>query len=562
MRPDSWPRGDRLALGLLALVVLAAGSARADAPAPVAAPLPTGTLDTADWLKAPATPLQPGEIDRLVGAALAKARLTPAPRTTDEQFVRRVYLDLTGRLPVPADVTEFLADQDPERRARLIDRLLASDDYAAHWAQYWRTVITSRTTDFRPLVTAKTFETWMAEQLRANRGWGAITHDLLTASGALRFDEPEKNGQVYFLLSRIGADAITERTAETSRIFLGIQIQCAQCHDHPSDVWKRQQFHELAAYFARLRERPVRDGMKQLGFQTVSAFFGEHEMPGKDDPKKGTRVEPRFLDGKGPGAGLGDQRRREALAAAVTSKDNPWFAAAFVNRVWGELMGQAFYTPIDDLGPQKEAVLPDVAARVAAAFRATDYDVKQLFRALLTSETYQRQIRPGEAAEDHLLFAASSPVRLNGAALWQSLVGTLGTLDAGPGRGMAPAGAVPFARLQTFETLFKTEFGYDPSSRPEEVEGSVSQALLLMNNPLLAAKIRASGTNLLARVLASYSRDDEALRVLYLRTLARRPTDREAERCRQHIARAGDRAEAFEDILWALINSTEYQTRR
>src|SRR5581483_10159127 len=243
-------------------------------------------------------------------------------------------------------VSEFLTDKAPDKRARVIDRLLASEDYAKHWAQYWRTVITSRTTDFRAIAFARNFEAWLTEQLLANRSWGAITHDLLTSSGTLRFDEPEKNGQVYFLLSRFGADAITERTAETSRIFLGIQIQCAQCHDHPSDVWQRRQFHELAAYFARLKERPVREGMRQIGLQTVSTFRGEHQMPGKEDPKKGTTVEPRFLDGKGPGADLSDVKRRQALAEAITGKDNPWFAAAFVNRMWGELMGQAFYTPI------------------------------------------------------------------------------------------------------------------------------------------------------------------------------------------------------------------------
>ncbi len=524
--------------------------------------LPTGRLDTADWLKHSTAPLEAGEIDRLVSAELQKAGVSTAPRTTDEQFLRRVYLDLTGKLPMPADVTEFLADKSPDKRTRVIDKLLTTEDYARHWAQYWRTVITSRTTDPRAIIFARSFELWLTEQLQANRSWGAIARDLLTANGTLRFDEPDKNGQVYFLLSRFGGDAIIERTAETSRIFLGIQIQCAQCHDHPNDVWERRQFHELAAYFARLRERPVRDGMRQAGFQTVSLPFNEHQMPGKDDPKKGATMSPRFLDGKGPGSGLGDMQRRQSLATAVTAKDNPWFAAAFVNRVWGELMGQAFYTPIDDLGPQKEAIMPAVAARLAAAMRGGDYDIKALFRAIMTSETYQRQIRPGEAAEDHLLFAASSPVRLNADALWQTLTGTLGRLDAGPRPGFGGPFGGPAARLQSFEGVFRSEFGYDPSSRPEEVEGSVSQALLLMNNPLLHAKIQASGTNLLARILSSYTQDDEALRVLYLRTLARRPTDRELDRCRSHLARAANRAEGYEDILWALINSTEYQTKR
>jgi hypothetical protein len=224
-------------------------------------------------------------------------------------------------------------------------------------------------------------------------------------------------------------------------------------------------------------------------------------------------------------------------------------------------MGQSFYQPVDDLGPEREAVFPTVLARLAGAFRGSDYDVKALFRAVLNSATYQRQIRPGESADEHLLFAAVYPTRLPADSLWKSLTGALGRI--GPPAGMGPRRPMgPFARFFGFEAQFKQEFAYDPSSRPEEVEGSVSQALLLMNNPTINQKIRATGTNLLARVLKAYTDDGEALRVLYQRTLARRPTARELARCRQHIQSVGSRAEAFEDILWALLNSTEFQTKR
>jgi hypothetical protein len=327
-------------------------------------------------------------------------------------------------------------------------------------------------------------------------------------------------------------------------------------------VWKRQQFHEFTAYFARVRPRPIRakDSPRLVGTELVSIPFGEHRMPGKDDPRKGTVTWPRFLDGKAPRGRYSDAARRQALADAVVSKDNPWFAAAFVNRLWGELMGQAFYQPIDDLGPMKEAVLPEVIARVSASFRGSDYDIKQLLRAVLNSETYQRQVRPGEPGDDPLLFAGRNPVRMDASTLWNTLTGTLGPIGFAPRFGKFAAG--PFARLGGFEGQFKREFGFDPSTRPEEIEGSISQALLLMNNPAIHQKLQAKGNTLLARVLSAYSSDDEALRFVYLRTLVRRPTDRELARCRDHLRAVGNRAEAFEDILWALINSTEYQTKR
>lgn len=552
--------------------------------------LPVGNLDTKDWLKYSTKPLARGEIDRLVNAELAKVGVKPAARTTDEQFIRRVYLDLTGTLPTPADIKEFATSKAADKRAKLIDKLIDSNDYAKHWSQYWRIVITSRTqADFRLNAFVPHFELWMREQLKENKSWDHIAREMLTAKGKILNAEPDKNGQLFLLISRKGADAVTEITAETSRIFLGIQIQCAQCHDHPSDVWKRHHFHELAAYFARYREQPIREEMRFVGSE-IAGRFGEHRMPDKNDPKMGTAMNPTFLDGKmpagakpvpsksgpigpmgkfgpfgkggfGAGGGMSDEARRKGLADQITSKDNPWFAAAFVNRMWGEFMGQSFYAPIDDLGPQKDAMMPTVLARVSGSFRGNGYDVKQVVRDILNSDTYQRQVRPGESGEEHMLFAAHNPVRMNSNALWSSLTGTLGPLGPGGG-GFGKGFGFGKGGFGGLENQFKQEFAYDPSTKAEEIEGSIAQTLILMNNFQINQKIKATGQNMLARVLSAYSEDDEAVRALYLRSLARRPTDREMTRIRAHIRTVGNRAEAFEDVLWALINSTEFQMKR
>jgi hypothetical protein len=561
-----------------------------------AAQLPVASFDTKAWLAFSTAKLEVGEIDKLVNAELAKLDVKPAPLTTDEQFIRRVYLDLTGKLPPVGDVVAFVKDKNADKRSKLIDKLLDSDDYARHWGQYWRTVITTRATiDFRLNQVQPAFERWMTEQFKANKKWDEITREMLTAKGKVMYDKPGENAQAFFLLTRRGQDATTEIAAETSRIFLGIQIQCAQCHDHPSDVWKRKQFHEFAAYFGRYGgERPILEEKKFVGVQ-LTARFGEYRMPDKDNPKSGTSISPRFLDGVAPkikagaapkiengpkapfgkgkggfgkggfggfGGGPSDEARRAALADQIVDKNNPWFAAAFTNRMWGEFMGQSFYSPIDDLGPQKDAFMPHVLARIAGSFRGNGYDVKQLIRDIMNSETYQRQIRPTDPADDHLLFATRNPVRMNGGALWQTLNSTLGPLNqfgaAGPKGGFGGFGG----RFGGIEAQFKAEFSFDPSTKAEDIEGSISQALILMNNPQIAQKIKASGNNTLARILKEYSDDKEALKVVYLRTLARRPTDRELARCTDYLKTVGNRNEAFEDILWALINSTEFQMKR
>ena len=264
----------------------------------------------------------------------------------------------------------------------------------------------------------------------------------------------------------------------------------------------------------------------------------------------------------------GDQDLRVGLAEMVVSKDNYWFSAALVNRIWGELMGQAFNQPVDDMGPLKDAFLPELLTRMAVSFKAGNYDTKALYRQIMNTEAYQRQIRLGETTDQHLHFAASYPTRLRADALWESLVSVLGAMkepprQGGP-RGPQFAGVAPglFGRFAGLEFQFKREFATDPSAKPDEIEGSIPQALILMNNPTINEKILAKETNLLSRILISYPDDKEALRILYLRTLARKPTGKELEKCTTYIAKIGARSEAFEDLLWALINSTEFQTKR
>src|SRR5262245_15372512 len=240
----------------------------------VPAPIPASA-----WKDASRKPATAAEIDSLITAGLARAGIKPAGVVGDEQFLRRVYLDLWGRPPRTEELQAFLADRSPGKRARVIDNPLEGDAFARHWAEYWRDVMGARIVGGQGRILARSFQTWMADQLRKNRPWSDITRDMLTATGVARYDNSDgKSGPAYFLAAHMGADAVAEQTAETARVFLGIQINCAQCHDHPFDSWKREQFHELAAYFARVRTRLVRDPdserVRFIGLELVSTDRG------------------------------------------------------------------------------------------------------------------------------------------------------------------------------------------------------------------------------------------------------------------------------------------------
>jgi len=556
-----------VALTLFVAVVLFPPAGAAD-PASKYSPKGDVPIIPAAWRTAPGGTISSANIDHLLAAHYKGNTGTLAGRASDEQFLRRVSLDLTGKPPSADELEAFGKNSDPHKRSQAIDRLLASDAFARSWARYWRDVIVSRATNmqiFVRLPRSLALETWLFEQLKDNKSWGEITRSLITAEGSLELNEPTKNGALGFLMCHFGPDAAVERAAETSRVFLGIQIQCAQCHDHPSDIWKRNQFHEFAAYYGRTRERPrIGMGVTNPGIQLISVPFGEYAMPGKDNPRNTTTMHPRFLTGEALEHGKSDLQRRKALAERVTAKENYWFAAAFVNRTWAELMGQGFNMPIDNMGPLQEATCPELLVALSASFRNSDYNIKELFRVIANSAAYQRRMRMGETAQEHLQFNGVYPARLRADALWESLVSALGPLPEPMGGFFRPGQMGPGRRFgpPNLRTAFKNLFDFDPSTKPDEVEGSVPQALLLMNNATLSQQMKASGDTVLARILKDNAQDEDAIRQLYLRALSRQPSEREVRTCRDHLAQVGNRAEAYEDLLWALVNSTEFQTKR
>jgi Protein of unknown function (DUF1549)/Protein of unknown function (DUF1553) len=532
-----------------------------------------------EWLSTTAVKLSPNAIDEMLKNLQSQEGLKYSAHTTDEQFVRRVYLDLAGKLPEPSEIKHFVSDKSTGKRSELIDRLLASDDFNRHWARYWRDVVAVRATEQRSKINEPKFEAWLAESIRKNEPWSKMVNEMITATGEIRYTGGESKksdqevGAGHFLLTHLGADANIERAADTARVFMGIQIQCAQCHDHPNDIWKREQFHELVAFYARTKDRPVREDNRIVGFTVFGALIGEHRMPDKDDPKKTYVMQPKFLTGEKPKRDLSDEDRRKQLAKYVTADNNYWFYANMVNRVWADLMGQSFYNPVDNMGPLMEATYPEVLLKLAQHFKESGTDIRDLYRLIMNSQTYQRQVRLGETADQHLHFAGNYPSRLTADEIWDSLSAVLGNIQQPlfrPAMGKLkdqPKTANPadrFARRFGFEGLFKTVFAFDPTAKQDEIESTISQALMLMNNPQIQAKLRFSSDNTLGKILKSHSNDKDAVQAVYLRVLARSATPREERISTDYIQKfpANSRYAAYEDLFWVLINSAEFQTKR
>ncbi len=508
-------------------------------------------------------------VDALLTGELSpsKPELAARPATaSDEILLRRLTLDLVGRIPTPEEVKAFAEDASPSKRAAVVDKLLASPEFGENWGNYWRDVFLARRTEPRAEFMSGTLVDYLAGHFNRDVGWDQLAKEMITAEGSVR-----ENGDTALIMAHAGQ--AEEVAAEMSRIFLGVQIQCAQCHDHPTDRWKRQQFHELAAFFARVETRQQKSKDQRFDFQVIGRDRGpvyappnpngknrslEHFMPDLNDPQaRGTLVQPAlFLTSQRLDTGKTDAMRRNVLAEWMVSEKNPWFAKAFVNRAWAELVGWGFYEPIDDLGPDRECRAPKTLDFLAAQFVKHKYSVKWLSRAIMATTTYQRA--PG--AGDTSVLVASQPSRLRSDALFDSLLAALGTddlyFDLTPRRG-------PMAALRGPRAMLAEEFGFDPSEPRGDQAGSIPQALMLMNAKAVQRSVDGRDpSTALAKMLAANSDNEQVAKQLYLRCLARAPTENELKTCLAHIRATGNRAEAFEDILWALINSTEMLHRR
>jgi hypothetical protein len=494
-----------------------------------------------------------GQLDRLMEQYVGG--IDSAILIDDEAFLRRVTLDLIGRQPTMAEMTDFLQARVSGRgsqshRAEVVEKLLASPEFGSNWANYWSDVISYRTPSPElTFLNYTPFKNWLAEQFNQNKKWDETTYNIVTAIGKVA-DNP---AATYIGFHQGDKSRLA---AETTRVFLSTQIQCAECHDHKFVEMPQETFHHVAAFFVRVSAKLPWNDSSQIVVSSKPA--GEHKMEGKGADMKPIAFSERQVD-----LGISDVQRRAELADWLVGPENPWFAKAFVNRVWARMMGRGFCEPVDEIGELGDRVLPEVHAALADHFVATQFDVKEVFRVVATSRSYQREIRDAAKGQSKP-FVAIPAGRLRGDEVFDSLEAAIDLPNVTPKQADA-TGAFRFPPPpKSTRDLVNEAFGFDPSSEQANVARTMQQAMLLMNNKQIQAQINAdpaSGT-MLSKLLAAEKDDEAAIGRLYQQVLARRATTQEIALAQDHLKSVGSRGAGFEDLLWGMINSAEFLSRR
>ncbi len=502
--------------------------------------LPAMAQDDEGQARAAARAAIVGRVDELVHARIMAAGFEPAARSSGEEFLRRVYLDLTGAIPRVAEAREFLADERADKRARLIDALLDSPAHATHLANTWRNIMLPGGLNLEQINNVVGVQNWLRQRFVENVRYDQLVAELLVAS-----DGGDVGPALYYTSLDVAPEKLA---ASTARIFLGLQIECAQCHDHPFDHWKQKDFWGYAAFFARLRQPAMNNPNPRGAARLLDLDDGEVKLPNTEEV-----VLPKYPAGLSP-----DQKelgtRREQLAIWMASRDNPFLSRAGVNRVWWHLFGRGLVEPVDDLGPQNKPTHPELLDELTTYFARSGFDVRELYRTLANTQAYQRTSQwTGETLPPPELYVHMPVKTLTADQLYDSVNRVLHRKTQSM---MANVNAPLLdPKRQTFIAKVQSS-----GRNFLEYQAGVLQALSLLNGNDLAEASDPEKSPLLGSVQAPFFTHDDRLRTLFLATFCRQPSEEELSVCRGQLGKYSEeeRGKGYSDVLWALLNSAEF----
>ncbi len=483
-------------------------------------------------------------VDDHVRAKWKALNLTPSPLADDATFLRRAYLDTIGTLPTPAEVRAFLDDQSTDKRAELIDKLLARGEYADFWAVKWGDLLRNQRKGQREHQRGTyAFHAWIRNAFATNMPFDRFVRNIIAAQGTVDQHPP-------VIWYRTVRNKI-HQTNDTSQLFLGTRINCAQCHNHPYEKWSQEDYYRFQAFFARM-------GTKSGETAQEPAIFVKPDGAVRH-PTTGQVMAPRGLDG--PELVIDeDEDPRQKLVDWMADPKNPFFARALVNRMWGHFLGRGLVEPIDDMRVTNPPSNPELLDALAKDFIEHKFDIKHLIRAIMNSTAYQLSSEPTPGnIQDRQNYARAYPKRLLAEVMLDAIGQATGSMETFAGM---PKGTktiqLPDESIQSY---FLDVFGRPQRETACECErpreANLAQALQLLNSNDLQTKI-AAPQGRLAALLGAKADDDAIIEDLYLATLARRPRASESETIRKYLGARDNRKGAFEDLLWAMLNTKEF----
>lgn len=483
------------------------------------------------------------EIDRLIDEKLRDLQYPPSAVCTDPEFVRRVFLDVIGMLPTVEETTAFLADTSPDKRSRLIDRLLEREEYARFSALKWGDILRMTKKHAGDQGVYK-YHRWLEDAFRANKPHDQLARELLLGSGST-FDNPPAN------FYRTTAD-MNETVETVSQLFLGVRLQCAKCHNHPFDRWSQDNYYGLGAFFERVKKRKTPLADETFVFVAAS---GETKQP-----RTGKTVKP-WLPKVGDIDTPAEADRREAFVTWLLAHDNPFFARVEANRIWSQFFARGIVHPVDefrDSNPPSNGPLLDW---LGAEFTKSGFDRKHLIRTILRSRTYQTSsVATPLNKADTLYFSHQLP-RLLGAEQLLDAIGQVtgleqqfGTLPTGTKATQLPAPDI--AKLDFLKMLGQPERGTVCACERSE-DSSLGMAIELFNGKVINAKLADPGSRFRTAVAAGTPIED-VIRELYVAAVCRQPTPEELAAAMAQCQAAKEPAQGVEDVCWALLNSDEF----
>jgi Protein of unknown function (DUF1549)/Protein of unknown function (DUF1553) len=480
-------------------------------------------------------------VDTHIHTKLRKLRINPSEVCSDEEFLRRATLDIVGVLPTAEEYQQFVADADPTKRNRVVDELLDRKEFVELWVMKWAELLMIRTTQqiaYKPMLR---YYQWLQERLANNVPIDKMVQELLGANGGT-FENAATN---YYQME---ADPL-KVSENVAQVFMGMRIQCAQCHNHPFDRWTMDDYYSFAAFFSQIGRKPGEDPREQIIFNS-----GGGEV---SHPVGGRVMAPKFLGGNVPDVAGKD--RRVIMAGWLASKENPYFAPNLTNIVWNHFFGQGIINEVDDVRVSNPPVNAELLEALSTKFTEYNYDFKQLVRDICTSRTYQLSTATNDTNKsDDRNFSHATLRRIRSEILLDAITQVTDTKNKFAGLPLG-ARAVQIANGNT-STYFLTTFGRATRgtvcSCEVKIEPNLSQALHLLNGDTIASKIGEG--KLIERRLAEGKKPEEILDEIYARCLTRKPTEFEKQKLGEALAASTDVKVTLEDTFWALMNSREF----